>query len=423
MTAQGPTTSDEAATAAKAGFYSAAGRFDEAQPWETVGDGQILGIEIPALGWSGACASILGMAGEEFGLVLFRSLEDYLAFARLADVAATSGGAIAGPGVPLFSVNFDRPRVVRGGKALALEARAHGFSPGPRGRFPFLLDVRADGTLAPPTAESHRLAAACLDAVRLFVEKYEALFDGTPEEQYNTRWNIPTAGGEVEVAVTAPPSDLPWSWGEQEPIEGLREQDRDEVLDAFFTARQGDGAGEDEAHADCAAAEELLEFKQELGGALDEWTPDALGRYLLEYYPPDGRETGAGLEALPGRLDRFLAWLGASGRTPSPQVDAARTRLADCRDRFLRAAADPRRYGPIKCAFEQMRAAGVDPSDEAAVEAFMAETDRRSGDAPGPSGDAGRKPWTWDGEGPAPDPTAPCPCGSGRRYRKCCRPR
>ena len=79
-----PLWTDEASAEALTGFFDAAAQFERSAPWEVAGDGQVLGLDVPALGWEGACASILGAAGEEFGLLLLRSLEDYVAFMRLA---------------------------------------------------------------------------------------------------------------------------------------------------------------------------------------------------------------------------------------------------------------------------------------------------------------------------------------------------
>ena len=137
----------------------------------------------------------------------------------------------------------------------------------------------------------------------------------------------------------------------------------------------------------------------------------------------------AGGHAPRARLDSFLAWLGAGGRGRAAGVRAARKRLAECREAFLRDASDPRRFGVAKTLVQAMRAASVDPADPAAVDSFMHDFNRRLADDPSllptPTFRVRRqdKAWVWSGEDPAPDPQAPCPCGSGRRYRKCCLPR
>ncbi len=73
------------------------------------------------------------------------------------------------------------------------------------------------------------------------------------------------------MAATAPP-DVPWAWGEEETIEGLRRLERGALVEAYRTAREAEGASADQGCASGTAADEMLEFKQEAGGALVDWT-------------------------------------------------------------------------------------------------------------------------------------------------------
>ena len=426
---RGPTWADGAAADVKARFYVAAEYFEQARPWESARDGQVLAIDVPSMGWTGACVSILGNAEETFGLLLLRSLADYVQFVRFGEAVFESPRRGPGAGVPTFSVNFDRPRDLPGGKKLAAEARAHGFIPGARGRVPYILTLSPDAVPTAPTTDDYRLATACLEAVGRFVKEHRELFTSGPREQLQDRSTVPLPGGSLEVVVTCPPPDLPWRWGEQEPIEGLRERDRDEIVAAFAAARRAAGASAEEADADGSAAHEMLQSRAGGGGALTEWLPEDVAAYLLEYYPSHGSETGEELSAIPSRLDAFLAWLGASKRSPVARVGAARKRLAQCQEAFLRDARDPRRFGIAKTVVQAMRAANVDGTDPVALDSFMGDFNRRLANDPSllpmVQFPARRrdKAWVWNGEDPAPDPRGACPCGSGRRYRQCCMPR
>lgn len=425
--AREPSWADGAAADAKAGFYIAAGQFERSRPWEKVSDGHVLAIDVPALGWSGGCASILGMAEETFGLLLLRSIADFVRFVRLGEAVLADRRRPPGAGVPILSVNFDRPRDLPGGKKLAAEARAHGFVPGPGGRVPYLLNVTADAVPTPLTTDDYRLATTCLEAVRRFVEKHEGLFTEGPRERLVESSTVAMPGAAIDVVVTCPPADLPWRWGEEEPIEGLRERERDLISTSFHAAREAGGESPEEADAHRWAAHEMLGFKARRGEALTDWTPDDITTYLLDYYPSHGSETGKKLEALPSRLEAFLVWLSASGLGYGARLEAARQRIAGCRDAFLKDASDPRRFGVAKTMMQAMRAANVDPADPAAVDSFVRDFNRRLEDDPSllPSLPLPRqgKAWVWNHEGPPPDPQGPCPCGSGRRYRKCCMPR
>ena len=426
---RGPDWADGAAADTKAAFYAAAERFERVRPWEKASDGHVLAIDVPSMGWTGAIVSILGQAEEAFGMLLLRSLADYVRFVRAGEAAMEWEPRPPGPGVPLFSVNFDRPRDLPGGKKLAAEARAHGFVPGASGRVPYILNSTPDFVPMPLTTDDYRLATACLEAAGRFVEKHGELFTGVARARIHDRLVLAPPGGELEVLVTCPPPDLPWRWGEEEPIEGLRKGDRGAIAEAFRAARQAGGASPEEADADGGAALDLLEFKARRGGALTDWLPEDVESYLLEYYPSHGPETGEALPAIPPRVDAFLAWLGASGRARAARVAPARKRLAECREAFLKEASDPRRFGVAKSVVQAMRAANVDPADPAAVDSFLRDFNRRLADDPtllptpmlSPRGPA--KAWVWNGQDPPPDPRGACPCGSGRRYRKCCMPR
>jgi hypothetical protein len=406
--------------AAKAAFYAAAGRFERREPWRAAADGHVLAVDVPTLGWSGACAAVMGNAGESFGLTLFRSLDDYVRFVRLADDQAARRRP--GAGVPLLAVHYGHPREMPGGRKLAAEARAHGFVPGPAGRRPFVLKSTADNVPLPVTLDDYRLATACLEAVGRFVEKERRLFEAPPEHRVRTSSRIGTPAGEVEVTVTAPPPDVPWRWGLEEPMEGLRRRDREELVAAFRKAREEQGAGPADVAAAGWAAEEMVEFKQARGASLVDWTADDVSLFLLEHYPARGAATGDGVDALPRRFDAFLEWLASTGRGPGGRLAVARARLTERRAAFLEAARDQSRYGPAKLLASRMRAEGIDVTDGQAVQSFVDRFNELLAKDPTllPSIGPRRARWVWDGAGAPPAPSSPCPCGSGRRYGRCC---
>ncbi|HEX2833172.1 MAG TPA: hypothetical protein VHW00_09165 [Thermoanaerobaculia bacterium] len=61
-------------------FFVAAGQFFRAAPWNVVFDKHLMGVDIPQYGVEGGVLTIIGAAGENFGLLLFRSIEDFEAF-------------------------------------------------------------------------------------------------------------------------------------------------------------------------------------------------------------------------------------------------------------------------------------------------------------------------------------------------------
>ncbi|HYN03790.1 MAG TPA: SEC-C domain-containing protein [Vicinamibacteria bacterium] len=423
-----PLWTDEASAEARIGFFQAATQFERSAPWEVAGDGQVLRVDVPALGWDGACASILGAAGEEFGLLLLRSVEDYVAFGRLAGEAGRPARRRRAIGIPLLSVNFDHPDAITGGKVLAKRARAHGWKPGPEGRLAYLVKVSPDSVVQPITTDDYRLATASLEAVRVFVEKNLRLFQQPPTERIETQSRIVMPAGELEVRVTAPPDDLPWAWGEEEPIDGLRRLESETLLEAFLDAHRASGASEEEVGHAREVVDEALRFKAGRGEPGDRWKADDVEEYLLRHYPARGGAPDEELELVPASLDAFLEWLGTLGKGRVVTLRAARERLARCRERFLADARDPRRFGPAKTLLRAMVREGVDPTDSRAVEAFMAQFNERVQKDPSlmplPTDlPHGARAWVWTPDQPPPDPRGPCPCGSGKRYRKCCMPR
>ena len=383
---------------------------------------------MPALGWDGACASILGAGGKEFGLLLLRSLEDYVAFARLAGEPGRHARRRRGIGIPLLSVNFDHPDVVTGGQVLAKRARAHGWTPGPEGRLAYILKMGPDSGTQPLTTDDYRVATAGLEAAWVFVEKHRRLFRQPPIKQVETRLRIAMPTGDVEVRVSAPPPDLPWAWGEEDPIDGLRRLENEAVLEAFLDARRTSGASEEDVGRAREVVDAALRFKASRGEPADRWTSDDVEEYLLRHYPARGSAPDEKLGLVPSYLDAFFEWLGARGRGGTGTLRAARERLARCRERFLTDARDPRRFGPAKTLLRAMVREGVDPTDSRAVDAFVAEFNERLQKDPSlmPLPEdliRGGKAWVRTPDQPPPDPRGPCPCGSGKRYRKCCMPR
>jgi hypothetical protein len=218
-------------------------------------------------------------------------------------------------------------------------------------------------------------------------------------------------------------------WGQEEPIEGLRNGDAFALREAFRDSRRAAGASEDEAEGACMNVYEALRFKAERGEPVERWTADDVQEYLLDYYPGHGgADDEEELELVPRHLDAFLEWLAASGRGEAGPLGTARARLARCRDAFLRDARDPKLFGLAKTVVRAMQREGVDPTDRRAADRFLAEFNERLQKDPSllpmPS-DAPhrRRLWVWTPDQPPPDPKGPCPCGSGKRYRKCCMPR
>jgi hypothetical protein len=182
---------------------------------------------------------------------------------------------------------------------------------------------------------------------------------------------------------------VPWSWGQEEPFEGLLKRDREETLRLFHADRLAGGASPEDADTDRDVADDMLRFRANDGEDPLHWTPDAVEDYLFQVCPHRRRAKGEDPKALPGRVDAFLEWLGRRDDQLPWRLQTVRKRVAECAAEFLEVVGGQRASGSPE------------------------QAEQRS---PG-------KAWVWNGDGPPPDPKGPCPCGSGRRHHKCCMPR
>lgn len=162
----------------------------------------------------------------------------------------------------------------------------------------------------------------------------------------------------------------------------------------------------------------------------------AWGAYLEELAPRKVSIPDEEIDLVPRGLARFVGWLEAVGHLDRREAKRLRATLERSGPRFVARMRDPRYFGMAKSVFADIQASGVDLSDAAAVQRYIAEIDARgaAGFAAPPGapsarsrsgGSRERSPHRWHpspGE-PVPAPKDPCPCGSGRRYKKCCMPR
>lgn len=407
-------------------FYDVAGRFAALKPWKTIDPGQVVLFDVPSLGWQNGCASVLGAGGEACGVTLAHSVADYVAALRYA----ASGGPTAlherGPGVPLLTVYFERQRDLPGGKAQLAHARQHGFVAAPKARVPSLEKSGADSVPLQPGGEDLRIVLAVLGSLLQLLHGDASPFRAPRDRQVILESTLTLLSGTIEIRLTAPPlaEELPWHWGHEDPLDGIRRQTSSAVVLAFEESRRDAGASDAETTADGHAAFEMLEFWATATGEPLPWTAVDVQEFLLEFYPRRGSASGPDLEQHPARVERFLSWLDASGHVPAGSHDQACRAVAACRQRFLERASDRRRYGPAKLVALHAHQEGIDFDDPPAVDAFLERfNERLKADPSLLSSGERRKAWVWDGRPPAPDPKAPCPCGGDRRYRRCCMPR
>lgn len=186
-------------------FFEAARRFSRLAPWKIADDGQVLRLDAPAFGIENAVVSVIGALGQNLGFVLFDSADDFQDFAALpqVDLEATDG-----PGVHLFSVNFERAK--RLPAPMRKEARRHRWPASAKDPWPWIMQSDEDGLRRPVSVRDYHLATACLDALATFFARHASIFALPPESPVRETLTVEDLPGPPAVTITAPHPEIGW---------------------------------------------------------------------------------------------------------------------------------------------------------------------------------------------------------------------
>jgi len=195
-----PTYLDGGATspAVIAEFFAAASLIFHAAPWNLVQDQQIIRVDIPAYDIHDACLSVIGAVRESLGLLLFRSIDDFVAFAPRQVRKREPGHPIV-----LRSLSFDPRKAMP--KSLLREIRKHRWPIAGAAGYPALLCFDAEMEQLQATERDFRIMTACTHAFLSFFERHGVIFDIDEPEQ---TIEVFTADDGVTVTLTAPHPEL-----------------------------------------------------------------------------------------------------------------------------------------------------------------------------------------------------------------------
>ncbi len=195
-----PTYLDGGATSPDviAEFFAAASLLFHAAPWNLIQDQQIIRVDIPAFGIEDACLSVIGAVRESLGLLLFRSIDDFMAFAPRQVRKREPGHPIV-----LRSFSFDPRKAIP--KSLIREIRKHRWPIAGAAAYPMLLCFDAEMEQIQATERDFRIMTACTHAFLSFFERHGGIFDIDEPEQ---TLEVFTTDDGVTVTLTAPHPEL-----------------------------------------------------------------------------------------------------------------------------------------------------------------------------------------------------------------------
>jgi hypothetical protein len=435
-----------------AAFFQSAARLYRAAPWEVLWDSQLLSVDVPELATEGACVSVIGALGESFGVLIYDSVESHRAMETMAAVLEETGELPDDLGTGLLSLNFDRRNDIP--KAMRREIARHGWEVAGPNAYPRVMLIDADRLLRPLTDHDVRRVAVIADGLASFCARHRDRLGAELSQPITDEVTARLGADTFTVRVTAPHPDAPWDEGEHDDSGGddTAESEAAQLLEAFLETQAQPGSGsaapeQAQGHWIDAAAficNALLGYKLNCAdGRLDRFTAAEIEDFLLDHFPRKVTADERMVRRTPEILLAFCAWLQEKGRVTPRAAQAMARCIREKQTLFYRYAADRSRFGPAKSFVTLARERGVDITDEAQMQGFMAEYNDmlRKGliDPVGPlfpsrfpaepaeasprMARPAKQRWVPRPGEHAPDPAFPCPCGSGRRYKKCCMPR
>jgi hypothetical protein len=171
-------------------FFAAARSLYEAAPWTLVMEHQVVGVDIPKLKMKGACISVIGYAGESSGLLLFRSLADYVAFARRRPMR--------GKGFSVRSMSFGSRKELP--SSMIGEIKKHGWPVAGPHAYPTLFGLDRAYEPLPITADDYGLMTKVARAFVAFFKDHGSIFASDRPETIQRSFT----GDDLTVTLTAP---------------------------------------------------------------------------------------------------------------------------------------------------------------------------------------------------------------------------
>jgi hypothetical protein len=262
-------------------LFAAAERLYRLAPWKFV-EG-LIAVDVPRFGIEGACLSVIGARGEEYGFLLFPSVEAWEVFAQLGTMLA-EGEEPEEIGTPLLALSFDRKKDVSPSVLRAIEE--HGWPVAGPKAYPSV-DFRDDrGMPLAVTEHEARLLAGCANALVAFCAMHRDVLSADREDSISESF---VGDDGLTVRLTYPIDEEPQSW-EIAPVRRAPAPGRNDPCHCgsgrkykkcHLDADRKAAAGPDDVHArDRRLLGEMLDLAVLRCG--DRWLPRELRRLSPE---------------------------------------------------------------------------------------------------------------------------------------------
>lgn len=158
------------------------------------------------------------------------------------------------------------------------------------------------------------------------------------------------------------------------------DQRRDELMQSFAASCRA--RGEELDDVDGFNASLLVDFRCDYGdGNPLRWSPTLVEICLLGWVPRKVTADREDLERLPGLLDAWVRFAAERTGLPASALHETRQAIRQLRKPYLAAIDDEERWGPAKQFAIRLRADDIDITDQAALDAWLAEYNARLTDA------------------------------------------
>lgn len=177
-------------------FFSAAVLLFRAAPWRHVQEYQVLRVDIPHFDIENACLSVIGAGRESAGILLFRSIDDFLTF---GSAVVNPNRPVAGSAIVMRSLSFDRKKTMP--PSMIREIEQHRWPIAGAKAYPALLCLDVEMSSVEPAEHDYRIMTACTQAFLAFFARHRLIFAADAPDQICESL---TSDDDVTVTLTAP---------------------------------------------------------------------------------------------------------------------------------------------------------------------------------------------------------------------------